>query len=58
MHVDMTAVTIQSNKIVSNNVKDNYTLLEPSYRKKTKETFWPTQYVCVYELPLYQYLLM
>ena len=27
-------VTIQSNKIVSNEVKDNKTLLESSYRKK------------------------
>ena len=35
----MTAVTIQSNKIVSNEVKDNQTLLEPSYRKKTNEVF-------------------
>ena len=29
----MTAVTIQSNKIVSNEVKDNEALLEPSYGK-------------------------
>ena len=34
MHADMTALTIQSNKIVSNEVKDNYALLEPSYGKK------------------------
>ena len=33
MHTDMTAVTIQSNKIVLNEVKDDYALLEPSYRK-------------------------
>jgi len=33
MRADMTAVTIQSNKIVSNEVKDNYALLEPSYGK-------------------------
>ena len=33
MHADMTAVTIQSNKIVSNEVKDSEVLLEPSYRK-------------------------
>ena len=32
-HADMTAVTIQSNRIVSNEVKDNYALLEPSYGK-------------------------
>ena len=34
MHADMTAVTIQSNKFVSNEVKDKYVLLQPSYRKK------------------------
>ena len=33
-HADMTAVTIQSNKFVSNEVKDNETLLEASYGKK------------------------
>ena len=33
MHADMTAVTIQSDKMVSNEVKDNEALLEPSYRK-------------------------
>ena len=43
MHTDMTAVPIQSNKIISNKVKDNEVLLEPSY-EKTKQTFWPTQY--------------
>ena len=31
----MTAVSIQSNKVVSNEFKNNLTLLEPSYRKKT-----------------------
>ena len=31
MHTDMTAVTVQSNKIVSNEVKDNLVLPEPSY---------------------------
>ena len=35
----MTAVTITSNKIVSDEVKDNQALLEPSYRKKNKLTF-------------------
>ena len=30
----MTAVKIQSNKIVLSEVKDNQALLEPSYRKK------------------------
>ena len=35
----MTAVTIQSNKIVSNEVKDNKMLLEPPYRKKPNELF-------------------
>ena len=34
MHADMTAITIQSNKIVLNEVKDNWELLAPSYRKK------------------------
>ena len=34
MHTDMTAVTIQSNKSVSNEVKDNQALLELSYGKK------------------------
>lgn len=33
MHADVTAVTVQSNKIVPNEVKDNEALLEPSYRK-------------------------
>ena len=33
MNTDRTAVTIQSNKIVSNDIKDNQALLEPSYRK-------------------------
>ena len=42
MHADMTAIRIQSNKIVSNEVKDNYALLETLYRK-TKQTSWPTQ---------------
>ena len=43
MHTDVTPVTIQCNKIVSNEVKDNKVPLEPSYGKKTKQTFWPTQ---------------
>ena len=33
MHTDMTTVTIQSNKIVSNEVKDNEVLQEPCCRK-------------------------
>ena len=33
MHADMTTITIQSNKIVSNEVKDNEALLESSKRK-------------------------
>ena len=37
MHANMRAVTIQSNKIVSNGVKDNQELLESSYRKKPYE---------------------
>ena len=39
MHPDLTAVTMQSNKTVSNDVKDNSALLEPSYRKKPNELF-------------------
>ena len=39
MHADVTAVTIQSNKIVSNEVKDNEALLEPSYGKNPNELF-------------------
>ena len=35
----MTAVTIQSNKIVLNEVKDNQALLEPSYRKNQTNFF-------------------
>ena len=33
MHADRTAVTVQSNKIVSNDVKDNEVLRGPSYGK-------------------------
>ena len=39
MHTDITAVTIQPNKIVLNEVKNNQALLEPSYRKKPNELF-------------------
>ena len=39
MHTDMTAVTIESNKIVSNEVKDNWVLLQPSYGKGLNELF-------------------
>ena len=39
MHADRTAVTIQTNKIVLNEVKDNQTLLESSYGKKHNELF-------------------
>ena len=39
MHVDMTAVKIQSNKTVLDEVNNNYALLEPSYGKKTNELF-------------------
>ena len=54
MHVDVTAVTIQSNKIVSNEVK---ALPEPPYRKKP--TFWPTQWLwchVISQLTLHKYL--
>ena len=33
MHADMTTLTIQSNKVVLNEVKDNKAPLEPSYGK-------------------------
>ena len=39
MHTDVTAVTIQSNKTVSNEVQDNEALLEPSDGEKTNELF-------------------
>ena len=42
----MTAVIIQSNKIVSNKVHDNSVLPEPSYGIK-QMNFWPTQYTHV-----------
>ena len=35
----MTAVKIQSNKIILNEAKDISTLLEPSYRKKLNKLF-------------------
>ena len=43
----MTAVTVQSNKIVSNEVKDNLSTTRAILRKKNERTFWPTQYLCV-----------
>ena len=45
----MTAVTIQSNKIVSNEVKDNWALLEPSYRKKSNELFGQPNKIAVFQ---------
>ena len=39
MQADMILVTIQSNKILLNEVKDNEALLEPSYGKKPNELF-------------------
>ena len=44
MYADMTTITIQSNKIVSNEVEDNEALIGPFYKKKTP-TFCPTQYL-------------
>ena len=32
MYTDMTTFTIQSDKVVSNEVNDMYALLEPAYR--------------------------
>lgn len=40
IHTDITAVIIQANKTISNEVKDK-ALLEPSYGKK--QMLWPTQ---------------
>ena len=34
MHADMTAVTIQSNQAILNEIEDTSALPEPSYRKK------------------------
>lgn len=34
VHTDMTAVTVQSYKIISNEIKDSQALPEPSYDKK------------------------
>ena len=50
MQADVTAVTIQHNKIVSNEVKDNYALLVPYYGENSKRIFWPIQYF--YWIPL------
>ena len=43
----MTAVTIQSNEIIPNEVTDNWVLLELSYGK-TEQTFWPSQYFWIH----------
>lgn len=40
IHTDITAVTIQANKIISNEVKDKAPV-EPSHGKK--RMLWPTQ---------------
>ena len=39
IHADLKAVTRQSNKIVSNEMKDYWALLEPSYGKIPNELF-------------------
>ena len=39
MQADMTALTIQSNKIVLNEVKDKWALLEPLYGKSVTDFF-------------------
>jgi len=41
-HAHITAVTIQSNKIVLNEIKDKYVLQEAAYGKKC---FWSTNSV-------------
>ena len=40
MPVDIRAVTIQSNKLVSSEVKDSLVLLESFYGKKKKQILW------------------
>ena len=44
MHADMTAVTIQSNKIILGEVRQLRTT-RAILEKKTKCTCWPTQYI-------------
>ena len=39
MHIDMKAVTMQSNKLVSNEVEVNHILLEPWYGKRLSKLF-------------------
>lgn len=54
MHTDLTAITTESIKIVSNKVKDNQVLLEPSYGKKLNKLFGqPNIYVCEISLKKY-----
>ena len=51
--LDMTAVKVQSNKIVSNEVKDNSALLEPLYRKKLNEFFGQFNMYIIYNTHMF-----
>ena len=51
MHAALTAVTVQSNKIISNEVKDNRVLTGAILRKKTQRAFCPTQSYVGVEAP-------
>ena len=51
MHIDVTAVTIQSNKTALSEVKDNQALLRPSYGKR--RTNFLANPICIY---LYVYV--
>ena len=49
----MIAVKVQSNKIVSNEVKDNSALLEPWYRKKLNEFFGQFNMYIIYNTHMF-----
>ena len=57
MQADRTAVTIQSNKIVSNEVKDNSTT-RAQRMEKTKQTFWPTQYFTQEQSQMHKFIFL
>ena len=49
----MTAVKVQSTKIVSNEVKDNSALLKPLYRKKLNEFFGQFNMYVIYNTHMF-----
>ena len=49
MHADKTAITIQPNKIVSNEVKNNSVLLELAYKGKKMNKFLDPPNISTYE---------